>query len=107
MAVVLTAPGRLGENPQDLVAAVERSARSTVLVLSAAQEAELAFLGAAQSAAPSQRLAVCDIGGGSTEVAFGTPADGVKRTYCFDTGALSLAERRLPDAAATAEDVAA
>jgi exopolyphosphatase / guanosine-5'-triphosphate,3'-diphosphate pyrophosphatase len=104
MAVVLTAPGRLGENPQDLVAAVERSARSTVLVLSAAEEAELAFLGAAQSAAPHQRLAVCDIGGGSTELAFGTAADGVERTYCFDTGALSLAERCLPDAGSADRD---
>src|SRR3954452_14448623 len=103
MAVVLTAPGRLGENPQDLVAAVERSARSTVLVLSAAEEAELAFLGAAQSAAPHQRLAVCDIGGGSTEVAFGTAADGVERTFCFDTGALSLAERCLPDDGGSSE----
>src|SRR3954452_15234892 len=104
VAVVLTAPGRLGENPQDLVAAVERSVRSTVLVLSAAEEAELAFLGAAQSAAPHQRLAVCDIGGGSTEVAFGTAADGVERTCCFDTGALSLAERCLPDGGSSEGD---
>src|SRR4051794_16455435 len=98
MAVVLTAPGRLGENPQHLAAAIERSARSPVWVLSAAEEAELAFLGAAQSAAPHQRLAVCDIGGGSTELAFGTAVDGVERTFCFDTGALSLTERCLPDA---------
>jgi len=107
LAVVLTAPGRLGDNPDELVAEIERSARSPVWALSAAQEAELAFLGAAEAAAPSQRLAVCDIGGGSTEVAFGTAAGGVERTYCFDTGALSLAERRLPDGGAAAEDVAA
>jgi exopolyphosphatase/guanosine-5'-triphosphate,3'-diphosphate pyrophosphatase len=107
MAVVLTAPGRLGENPDELVAEIERSARSPVWALSAAQEAELAFLGAAEAAAPRQRLAVCDIGGGSTEVAFGTAADGVERTFCFDTGALSLAERCLPKAGAAADDVAA
>jgi exopolyphosphatase / guanosine-5'-triphosphate,3'-diphosphate pyrophosphatase len=107
MAVVLTAPGRLGENPTDLAAAIERSARSPVWVLSAAEEAELAFLGAAQSAAPHQRLAVCDIGGGSTELAFGTAADGVERTFCFDTGALSLAERCLPDVGAADRDFAA
>src|SRR3954469_22615508 len=107
MAVVLTAPGRLGENPQDLAAAIERSARSPFWVLSAAEEAELAFLGAAQSAAPHQRLAVCDIGGGSTELAFGTAADGVERTCCFDTGAVSLAERCLPDAGSADRDFAA
>src|SRR4051812_31456139 len=107
MAVVLTAPGRLGENPEELVAAIERSARSPVWALSAAEEAEYAFLGAAQSATPHQRLAVCDIGGGSTELAFGTAGGGVERTFCFDTGALSLAQRCLPEVGATDDELAA
>jgi exopolyphosphatase/guanosine-5'-triphosphate,3'-diphosphate pyrophosphatase len=107
MAVVLTAPSRLGENPEELVAAIERSARSPVWALSAAEEAEFAFLGAAQSATPHQPLAVCDIGGGSTELAFGTAAGGVERTFCFDTGALSLAQRCLPEAGATGDELAA
>jgi hypothetical protein len=43
-------------------------------------------------AGPHQHLAVCDTAGLSTELAFGTAADGVERTYCFDTGALRIAD---------------
>src|SRR5215213_6226975 len=93
VAIVVTAPGRIGDNPGALVAAIEHATGSPVAALTAAQEAQLCFLGAASLACHSQqRLAVCDVGGGSTEVAIGCAGVGVEQTYCFETGALSLAE---------------
>jgi len=81
--------------------------RCPVTALTAADEARLAFAGAAQAASPHQRLAVCDIGGGSTELAFGTAAGGVQQTRCFDTGALSITQRHLPCAEPDREQLAA
>jgi exopolyphosphatase/guanosine-5'-triphosphate,3'-diphosphate pyrophosphatase len=94
LAIILTAPGRRGENPGELAEAIEQAAGRQVTALSAVDEAQLAFLGAASLASSStQRLVVCDVGGGSTELAFGTAAGGVVCARCFDTGALTLAER--------------
>lgn len=93
LAVVVTAPGRRGENPHALVEALTRATGSRAFVVTPEEEAELAFLAAASSVSePGRRIAVCDVGGGSTDIAFGTPGGGVESTACFDIGALTLAE---------------
>jgi exopolyphosphatase/guanosine-5'-triphosphate,3'-diphosphate pyrophosphatase len=92
--IVVTAPGRQGKNPDELVAAIQRSTRRHVVSLSAEEEAQLTFIGAVSSARNGdQRFAVCDVGGGSTDIAFGTRSGGVEQTACFDLGAVTLAER--------------
>ncbi|HET6850256.1 MAG TPA: ethanolamine ammonia-lyase reactivating factor EutA [Gaiellales bacterium] len=94
LTVVVTAPGRCGENADELVDALAGATGRHVSVLSPEEEAALAFRGAARGTATSdRRLAVCDVGGGSTEIAFGTAASGVFSTACFDIGAVTLAEK--------------
>jgi exopolyphosphatase/guanosine-5'-triphosphate,3'-diphosphate pyrophosphatase len=96
VAIVVTAPGRMGANPGDLASAIEQATAAPVSALTPEQEAQLCFAGAAALASDAgQRLAVCDVGGGSTEVAIGTALGGVDRTYCLEAGALSLTQRHL------------
>jgi exopolyphosphatase / guanosine-5'-triphosphate,3'-diphosphate pyrophosphatase len=73
--VFLTAPGRQSENADELVAALRRAAGVPVRVLSTEEEGCLAYAGAVATApvALPRRIAVCDVGGASTEVAVGSP----------------------------------
>jgi len=108
LEVVVTAPARIGANPGDLVQTIERAAGTRISVLSPEEEARLCFLGAASLTSDlGRRLAVCDVGGGSTEVATGTARGGVERTFCFETGALSLAQRHLSPTASTKRELEA
>lgn len=54
-------------------------------------EAELSFLGAS-SQFPGESLAVVDVGGGSTEVIFGTANTGVEFAHSFDIGCRRITE---------------
>jgi exopolyphosphatase/guanosine-5'-triphosphate,3'-diphosphate pyrophosphatase len=106
LAIVLTAPGRLGDNPGALVAAIQRSTTTPVTALTATDEARMAFAGAAaQSAALDRRLIVCDVGGASTELAAGRLRDGVDQTCCLDMGALSLTEAHFTAGLSPAEQL--
>jgi exopolyphosphatase/guanosine-5'-triphosphate,3'-diphosphate pyrophosphatase len=108
LVIVLTAPGRRGNNPGDLTTAIERFSTGPVQSLSAEEEARLTFMGAAcQSQNPDQRLIVCDVGGGSTEVAAGTRRAGVEQTCCIDLGAVSLAERHFCGESPSSAELAA
>jgi len=74
--VFLTAPGRQAGNADELVAALTRAAGVQARVLTKEEEGTLAYRGAVLTAGiplPS-RIAVCDIGGASTEIAVGSPA---------------------------------
>lgn len=86
--VVATAAVRDAPNCQELVAAVEAQAELPVRVLSGDEEARLAFLGATKAlgAPVDGRVAVVDVGGGSTEVAIGTVAEGVEWVETFRVG---------------------
>jgi exopolyphosphatase/pppGpp-phosphohydrolase len=94
LAIVVTAPGRSGTNPHELLNAVGAATRYQPQQLSASEEARAAFFGATLSiGALSGEAVVCDVGGGSTAIAIGDVSSGVAKTLSFDLGALTLAAR--------------
>jgi exopolyphosphatase/guanosine-5'-triphosphate,3'-diphosphate pyrophosphatase len=94
--VIVTAPGRQSANADDLVTALERATGARVRVLSAEEEGRLAYEGAvAQAPGPLPgRVAVCDVGGGSTEVTVGG-RNGLELCESVDVGSLRLTRRFL------------
>jgi exopolyphosphatase/guanosine-5'-triphosphate,3'-diphosphate pyrophosphatase len=91
LQTIVTAPGRQA-NADELVDALARGSRGPVRVLSADDEGALAFRGAVaqeQGSLP-ECVAVCDIGGGSTEIAVGEPQHGADWVRSVDLGSLRL-----------------
>jgi exopolyphosphatase/guanosine-5'-triphosphate,3'-diphosphate pyrophosphatase len=108
LEVVVTAPGRQGGSGRALVAELERATRSPVRVLSAGEEGRLAFAGALSRAPELEGVAaVCDVGGGSTEVAVGTRTTGATWVGSADVGSLRLTHTHLSEAKPSAEEIAA
>jgi exopolyphosphatase/guanosine-5'-triphosphate,3'-diphosphate pyrophosphatase len=94
LAIVVTAPGRSGRNPGALLAQITLATGRTPCLLTPAQEASLTFAGAAAGMlGGGEAGVVCDVGGGSTEVSYGTLRGGVDVVGSFDVGAVRLAER--------------
>jgi exopolyphosphatase/guanosine-5'-triphosphate,3'-diphosphate pyrophosphatase len=93
--VFLTAPGRQAGNAHELVTALSRAAGVQARVLTKEEEGTLAYRGAILTAAISlpSRVAVCDIGGASTEVAVGSPAGEPDWIESVDLGSVRLAAR--------------
>jgi len=74
--VVVTAPGRRAANADELVRALAQGASARVRVLSAEEEALFAFEGAlAGLKRIPESVAVCDSGGGSTELVVGVAGE--------------------------------
>ena len=70
--------------------------RRGVRVLSADEEGRLAYQGAVAAAASlPETVAVCDVGGGSTELVVGTPTGGPTWWRSIDLGCVRLTERFL------------
>jgi exopolyphosphatase/guanosine-5'-triphosphate,3'-diphosphate pyrophosphatase len=96
--VIVTAPGRQSENGSELVRELAAASGAPVRVLSADEEGRLAFLGAIAAATGlSGTVAVCDVGGGSTEAVVGTVEGGPAWARSLDIGAVRLTERFLVD----------
>ncbi|HEU0194692.1 MAG TPA: hypothetical protein VFQ71_10865 [Gaiellales bacterium] len=94
--VVVTAPGRQSANAPRLLQALERAAGTRPRVLSAQEEGRLAYMGAMiRSGGIDGRVAVCDVGGGSTEIAVGHPAGSPEWLVSLDIGSLRLTSRCL------------
>ena len=93
--VLVTAPARQSRNGSELVEAISSATRLPVRPLSAEEEGRLAFAGVVSTfPAPPASIAVVDVGGGSTQLVFGTAAGPVWfRT--LDIGSLRLAQRHL------------
>jgi exopolyphosphatase / guanosine-5'-triphosphate,3'-diphosphate pyrophosphatase len=103
--VFLTAPGRQAGNSTELVAALSRAAGVPARVLTKEEEGALAYRGAILTAdfdLPS-RIAVCDIGGASTEVAVGNPGSDPEWIESVDLGSVRLTARAA-DMRSEAED---
>ncbi len=108
-----TAAIRRAENARELVDAIEREAGLRLEILQGEDEARLAFRGAARAAGVLGRLAVIDVGGGSTEIAIGTAGGNVMHIESIPVGSSVLAERHLatdppstPELEALREEVA-
>lgn len=95
--VIATAAVRDAPNGAVLVAAVHERTGLEVEVLSAEAEARLAFLGAAlmQDAAVDGRLAVIDVGGGSSELVVGAAPARVEWWRSVPIGSGTVTERWL------------
>lgn len=105
LEVVVTAPGRHGAGTADLLAGLERAGGTSVRVLSADEEGRLAFAGACSATKLEGVVAVCDVGGGSTELAVGTHQLGATWVRSADIGSLRLTTTHLPGDPPPAERV--
>jgi exopolyphosphatase / guanosine-5'-triphosphate,3'-diphosphate pyrophosphatase len=105
--ILVTAPARQSENGDDLVTAISDATGIHVRALTAEQEGQLAFGGVMSTfPAPPSSIAVCDVGGGSTQIVFGTAAGPVWfRT--LDIGSLRLAQRHAFSDPPTREELGA
>ena len=94
---VATAAIREAKNRDKVVKEIEETAGVEVEVLSEEEEGRLAFLGATKSLGHPVEgsIAVVDIGGGSSEVIYGSLADGVTDVRSFKIGSGSLTEDHL------------
>jgi exopolyphosphatase/guanosine-5'-triphosphate,3'-diphosphate pyrophosphatase len=106
--VFLTAPGRQAGNSAELVAALSRAAGVQARVLTKEQEGTLAYRGAVLTASVTlpERIAVCDIGGASTEIAVGSPGRDPDWVESVDLGSVRLTARAA-DMHSEAEDALA
>ena len=95
--VFLTAPGRQADNADELVAALTQAAGVAVRVLTTEEEGRLAYGGAVATAplALPQTVAVCDVGGASTEVVVGSPLSAPDWIRSVDLGSVRLTTRVL------------
>ena len=104
---VATSASRDAENRQDFVDGVQAALGVVPEVIGGAEEAALSFRGATAVLAGRHRgpFLVVDLGGGSTEFAFGTRSP-VAATS-IDVGCVRLTERHLHDDPPTREQIAA
>jgi len=107
LEVIVTAPGRQSENGGELVQRLRVATGAPVRVLSCDEEGRYAYDGAAAMLDRRPKvLAVCDIGGGSTEVVVGLRDLGPVFLRSFDIGSMRLTSRFFggrPTPAAVAE----
>jgi exopolyphosphatase / guanosine-5'-triphosphate,3'-diphosphate pyrophosphatase len=94
---VATAAIREAKNRDKVVKEIEETAGVKVEVLDEEEEGRLAFIGATKSLGHPVEgtVAVVDVGGGSSEVTYGTVPEGVTEVRSFKIGSGSLAEDHL------------
>lgn len=108
LETVVTAPGRQGDQPQRLLDTIGRATAADVRVVSAEEEGRLAFAGAVSRAEPGEGVvAVCDVGGGSTEIVVGTGLLGPAWVRSVDLGSLRLTAALLPGDPPSAAEIEA
>ena len=98
METIVTAPGRQSENADELVRILSAATRAAVVVLGAEDEGRLAWEGAvARLPDPPDVVAAVDLGGGSCEIAVGTPILGPAWVRSFEAGALRVTRALLDE----------
>jgi exopolyphosphatase/guanosine-5'-triphosphate,3'-diphosphate pyrophosphatase len=108
LETIVTAPGRHADNAEELMDILADATLAPVALLSAEDEGRLAWEGAvASTSLATGTVGVVDLGGGSCEVAVGTPAAGPTWVRSSDAGALRVTRALLPVRRPSARDVAA
>jgi exopolyphosphatase/guanosine-5'-triphosphate,3'-diphosphate pyrophosphatase len=104
---VATAVIRSASNREEFCRAMREHGGVEVCVLDGEEEARLAFLGATRTLEepPAGRVAVVDVGGGSTEIAVGTVDGGVDWWESFAFGSGFLADAYLSEDPPSAEQL--
>jgi exopolyphosphatase/guanosine-5'-triphosphate,3'-diphosphate pyrophosphatase len=108
IACVATSAARDAQNGADFFAAVQQQAQLTPEIISGDEEARLSYLAAERDFGGGAKV-VIDIGGGSTELIYGS-AGQVTFRKSFDVGSVRLTERHVrhdPPSAAGRDAVAA
>lgn len=97
LVAVATAAIREASNREALAAAVEEACGVPLWVLDGDEEARLAFVGATRTLAEptEEKVAVIDVGGGSSELAIGTPYGELDWAESFRIGSGFLADSYL------------
>ncbi len=106
--IVVTSPGRQSANGDEFAELLAQASGVPARVLSAEEEGALAWEGAvAALEEPPESIAVCDVGGGSTQVVVGTLASGPAWARSVDLSSLRLTERLLDGEPPSAEALGA
>ncbi len=94
--VLVASPGRQAENGAELLEQLRSAAEVPVRQLTPEEEGRLAYDGAlAADGGDARSVTVCDVGGGSTQLVFGTPESGPVWLRSVDLGSLRLTQRLL------------
>lgn len=94
--VLVTSPGRQSANRAALERSLSRGSTKQIRFISPSEEARLAYAGAlACTPVNEEAVAVCDVGGGSTEIAIGSPSDTPAWCRSLDLGSLRITQRYL------------
>ena len=89
--ILVASPGRQAENGSELLRRLEDASGTSVRVLRRDEEARLAYEGAiALTRVEAKTVGVCDVGGGSTQLAVGIPGSGPTWLRSVDLGSLRL-----------------
>ena len=104
---IVTAPGRQAENGEELVRLLRKRTDAPVVQLSGEDEGRLAWEGAvARLDDPPETVGVVDLGGGSFELAIGSPGVGTTWVESVDAGALRVTRELLGGDAPSRKKVA-
>jgi exopolyphosphatase/guanosine-5'-triphosphate,3'-diphosphate pyrophosphatase len=105
--VLITSPGRQAENGGELLEAIASATSAPVRILTSQEEGRLAFVGAARGlhVPPRRRIAVVDVGGGSTQLVVGSGREGIIWSGTIDLGSRRLTSRLLSSNPPTREDL--
>lgn len=96
ITVLVTSPGRQSANGQELAQAIMSATDVRARLLTAGEEGCLAFAGAlASSRVAAPTVAVCDVGGGSAQIAVGSPQGAPTWIRSIDVGSLRLTRRHV------------
>lgn len=108
VCAVATAAIRSAANGAEMVAAIRDRSGLAVEILTAREEARLGFVGvtATLEPPPPGELGVVDVGGGSSELAVGTAADGVRWWTSLPLGSGTLSHTGLRSDPPTADELA-
>ncbi len=92
--VFATSAVRDARNQQQFIARVKAETPFTVSVLSGDEEAYYGFLGVVKGyAQQAKNIVVIDVGGGSTELIFGSADGNINYAHSFDIGAVRMTDR--------------